>query len=304
MKCPYCGQEHPDNYKFCPETAKPLALQIKICGNSACKYENVPIEAKFCPRCGWAFDNIDSKERLCIHVGDVYFNMIYVKAGSFLMGTNESSDLYDDTLLHKVTITKDYYIGETVVTQKLWKEVMGHNPSHWGKKNGPYSDQWELLPVEQVDWYDCIDFVKKLNELTNRTFRLPTEAEWEFAARGGQESEGYKFAGSDIADEVAWDAYNESTHPVAQKIPNELGLYDMCGNIFEWCQDWYAPYNLEHQYDPVCDKTNYSRKGMQFRVCRGGTSSWHGVFTVYDRGGIVPEKWDKYIGFRLCMEME
>ena len=303
MKCPYCGQEHPDNYKFCPETAKPLTPQTKVCCNPDCKYENVPIEAKFCPRCGCPFGDITQKGQIRIQVGEVNFNMIHVKAGSFLMGSNEYDDIFHGKPLHKVTITKDYYIGETVVTQKLWKEVMGHNPSYWGKKNGLYSDQWELLPVEQVDWFDCIDFIKKLNELTGRTFRLPTEAEWEFAARGGQESEGYKFAGSDIVDEVAWwPPCDQSVHPVAQKKPNELGLYDMCGNIYEWCQDWLAEYNNEHQYDPVCNRPNY--KDYKCRIIRGGHSLHSGVCSVNSRNGFEPERWGNYTGFRLCMEME
>ena len=133
---------------------------------------------------------------------------------------------------HEVMLST-YYIGATQVTQKLWQAVMGSNPSRFiGDLN---------RPVECVSWLECQEFVKRLNEMTGRRFRLPTEAEWEFAARGGNKSGNYRYAGSDNLDDVAWydgNSVNEP-HPVATKIANELGLYDMLGNLWEWCQDWY-----------------------------------------------------------------
>ena len=164
-----------------------------------------------------------------------------------------------------LTLTKDYYMGETQVTQALWQAVMGENPSWF-----PGNDQ---RPVECVSWNDCQDFIEKLNRITGEHFRLPTEAEWEFAARGGNESKGCRYAGSNDLDEVAW--YDEdwdkgSTHPVAGKQPNELGLYDMSGNVYEWCADWYEEdyYQTSPEVDPQ------GPVSVPFRVLRGG--SWDG----------------------------
>jgi len=122
----------------------------------------------------------------------------------------------------------------------LWQAVMGTNPSNFKGDN---------MPVENVSWKDCQEFIGKLNGLTNKKFRLPTEAEWEYAARGGNKSRGYKYAGSDSIDDVAWYDMNgeEITHPVASKQPNELGIYDMTGNVYEWCSDWYGIYTDEPQ---------------------------------------------------------
>ena len=195
-------------------------------------------------------------------VNGVSFNMIKVQGGAFIMGATEEQgkDAYSDEMPpHQVTIS-DYYIGETLVTQELWQAVLGKNSSKFkGDQN----------PVERVTWEDCQIFIQKLNQLTGKQFRLPTEAEWEFAARGGNQSKGYKYAGSNNLDDVAW--YNENsnnkTHPVKQKQANELGLYDMSGNVYEWCQDWYGDYSNSEQTNPIG-----SSQGS-YRVCRGG--SWH-----------------------------
>lgn len=190
-------------------------------------------------------------------VNGVSFKMVAVSGGSFTMGatSEQGDDAWDDEKpTHKETLT-DFYIGQTEVTQALWKAVMGDNPA------------WELgdlqHPVERVSWDDCQLFIKRLNELTDQHFRLPTETEWEFAARGGNASRGYKYAGSDECHLVAWYGLNARTHPVATKAPNELGLYDMSGNVWEWCQSDYVVYGLN----------NATSSANMFRVFRGG-SAW------------------------------
>ena len=203
-------------------------------------------------------------------VNGVSFTMKYVEGGTFTMGATaeQGSDAYSDEYpTHQVTLS-DYYIGETEVTQALWQAVMGNNPSYFsGNLN---------RPVDHVFWYDCQEFILKLNNLTGKQFRLPTEAEWEFAARGGNKSKGYKYAGSNTISDVAWYCDNSyavgssspdyGTHTVATKAPNELGIYDMSGNVREWCQDWYGSYSYDAQSNPLGPILNsYSN-----RVYRGG----------------------------------
>ena len=136
-----------------------------------------------------------------------------------------------------------YYIGQTEVTQALWEAVMENNPSHF---------KGLRKPVESVSWNDCQEFISKLNSLTGKRFRLPTEAEWEFAARGGNNSRGYKYGGGSNLDDVAWYKENSGsrTHDVGTKLANELGLYDMNGNVLEWCSDWYGSYDNSSQTNP------------------------------------------------------
>ena len=194
-------------------------------------------------------------------VNGVAFDMVLVKAGTFTMGaTPEMQDPWDNEKpAHKVTLTKDYYMGRTEVTQALWRAVMGSNPSYF---------KGDKLPVEQVSWDDCQQFIKKLNAITGKSFRLPTEAEWEFAARGGNQSRHFQYSGSNNLYDVAWyfDNSNEKTHPVGTKQPNELGLYDMSGNVCEWCNDWYEGYSSDAQTDPKGPANG------SYRVYRGG--SW------------------------------
>jgi formylglycine-generating enzyme required for sulfatase activity len=196
-------------------------------------------------------------------VNGVSFTMVAVEGGTFTMGATaeQGSEAHDDEYpTHSVTLS-DFYIGETEVTQELWKAVMGSNPSYFSGTN---------LPVERVSWNDCQTFITKLNQLTGQNFRLPTEAEWEYAARGGNKSKGYKYAGSNNLNDVAWYSDNSSgqTHPIKQKQPNELGLYDMTGNVFEWCQDWYdsSYYSSSPKTNPTGPSTGSNR------VTRG--SSW------------------------------
>lgn len=201
-------------------------------------------------------------------VNGVRFNMIYVEGGSFMMGAadDDSEALNDEKPRHKVTLD-GYYMAETQVTQALWEAVMGSNPSHFKGAN---------RPVEYVIWEDCQEFLEKLNALTGMQFCLPTEAQWEYAARGGKHSQGYKYAGSNDLDKVAWydGNSNRQTHDVKQKQPNELGLYDMTGNVWEWCND-----RFHENYYANSPEHNPQGPGSGFRrVLRGG--GWNG----YARG--------------------
>ena len=188
-------------------------------------------------------------------VNGVSFNMVYVAGGTFQMGSNDGDD--DEKPVHSVTLS-DYYIGQTEVTQELWQAVMGSNPSDFkGAKN----------PVNNVSWNDCQEFIIKLNRLTGGRFRLPTEAEWEYAARGGNKSRGYKYSGSDYLGSVAWykDNSGREVHPVGSKSANELGLYDMSGNVFEWCSDRFGDYPSSPQTNPTGASSGSER------VARGGS---------------------------------
>ena len=197
--------------------------------------------------------------------GGVELKLVRIKAGSFMMGSNDGDS--DEKPVHKVTLTKDFWLGETEVTQAQYKAVMGMNPSGF-KKGGDY-------PVESVSWDDAMEFCRKLTELERAAGRLPsgyeytlpTEAQWEYAAHGGNKSRGYQYSGSDIMDEVGWywENSNKSTHSVKEKNPNELGLYDMSGNVKEWCSDWYGSYRAGAVTDPLCHIGSW-------RVFRGG--SW------------------------------
>ena len=225
-------------------------------------------------------------------VNGVAFKMVKVAGGTFQMGatSEQGSDAFDDEKpAHSVTLS-DYCIGQTEVTQELWEAVMGSNPFYFKGDN--------RRPVEKVSWDDCQEFIEKLNRLTGKNFRLPTEAEWEYAARGGNKSRGYKYSGSNNPDAVAWydDNSGSKTHPVAQKQSNELGLYDMSGNVWEWCQDWSGDYSSNSQTNPRGASTGGDR------VMRGG--SWYnGVrrMRVSDRNSNTPDYSDFNLGLRLAL---
>ena len=225
-----------------------------------------------------------------IVVNGVEFNMVKIEGGTFRMGATSEQE-YDafsrEKPVHSVTLS-DYYIGETEVTQELWEAVMGSNPSRFKGDN--------QRPVEIVDWDDCQEFIKKLNSLTGKQFRLPTEAEWEYAARGGKYSRGYKYSGSNDVDEVAWYNSNsgETTHPVATKEANELGLYDMSGNVWEWCNDWWGCYQSNSQTNPTGPSEGNSR------VIRGGGWKYKDR-RVSDRRLASPRHIDVGLGLRLAL---
>lgn len=228
-----------------------------------------------------------SDNTLTIPVKDgIYIEMVKVEAGSFIMDEGFKK-------AHKVTLTKDYYIGKFEVTQKLWKVIMGKNPSTFKGEN---------LPVESVSWIDCQKFIEKLNKITNKRFRLPTEAEWEFAALGGNLSKNYEFSGSDSISVVAWFKKNSNniTHPVGSLKPNELGIYDMSGNVNEWCQDWNNPYPYKAQVNPI-EKIADTTYGRPFRSARGGSWNDDDRLSLQYRNGGIPKYRSNEYGLRLAL---
>ena len=282
---------------------------------------------------------------ITVTANGVSFKMVRVQGGTFTMGatSEQGSDVANhEKPAHKVTLSS-YYIGETEVTQALWKAVMGNNPSEFApaeanaahgsydnfvadakllnaKKPGtvriPTRKEWDAImvttkgslqrPVETVSWEDCQTFISRLNKLTGKKFRLPTEAEWEFAARGGVKSRGYKYSGSNSIGTVAWNYDNAykgydnpdyGTHNVKTKLPNELGLYDMSGNVVEWCQDRYGDYSSSAQANPTGPSSGSSR------VIRGGC--WRdgsGVCRVSYRDYCPPTRQYTGQGLRLALQ--
>gem|GEM_PF-4953113 len=205
-----------------------------------------------------------------VTVDDIKINMIYVKGGEFLMGpTTEQKVAHDFNYVHPVTLS-DFYICETLVTQKLWKKIMGDKTFFLKSGND--------LPAN-ISWNESQEFIFKLNRFTEKKFRLPTEAEWEYAARGGIKSKYFRFAGSNNLDEVAW--HDGELHPVAQLKPNELGLYDMCGNAPEHCQDWYDEYSLFPEINPSGPIKPISPKHLH--VYRGGCGSYDDNYNISRR---------------------
>ena len=220
-------------------------------------------------------------------------NMVYIEGGTFMMGpiADEKWKPWDqEGQLHRVNLSS-FYISKYEVTQEIWETVMENNPStFYGVKR----------PVENVNWEDCQVFIKKLNALTGRKYRLPYEAEWEFAARGGNRSMGYKYSGSNNINDVAWYKGNSSnmTHEVGLKKPNELGLYDMTGNVLEFCQDYYMEYDGNAQTNPTGPKSGF------FRVYRGGgwrSSIEYRYCHISARQPIEPSTAYNYVGLRLAL---
>ena len=233
-------------------------------------------------------------------VNGVTFNMVEVEGGTFQMGaTPEQGENANDNEkpVHQVTLS-GFNIGQTEVTQELWQAVMGTNPSKFNDNVNK--------PVETISWEDCQTFIARLNELTGQNFRLPTEAEWEFAARGGTKSQGYKYSGSDDLNEIAWYNYNAyavgssspdyGTHAAATKAANELGLYDMTGNVWEWCQDWSGDYSAEDQINPTGPETGTNRV-----IRGGGWTNYPKLLRVAARSSYKPGFIGNFIGFRLAL---
>ena len=221
----------------------------------------------------------------------ITIDMVKVEAGTFMMGaTSEMENPYSwEKPVHQVTLTNDYYIGKYEVTQALWQSVMGSNPSYFKGDN---------LPVETVSCDDCKEFISKLNRITGRKFRLPTEAEWEYAARGGKMSRGYQYSGSSNISDVAWYDENSGskTRPVGTKQANELGIYDMTGNVWEWCQDWYGSYVSSSQTNPI------GAVSGSLRVVRGGglySNAWTCRSSFRNRG--TPDYRGNNGGLRLVL---
>ena len=242
-------------------------------------------------------------------------NMVYVEGGTFMMGSSlEDNDECNpddyhpapkERPVHQVTLSS-FSIGRYEVTQEEWQAIMGDSPADF--KSGK-------MPVIRVCWRDCQTFIKKLNKLTGMNFRLPTEAEWEFAARGGNDSHGYKYSGSDCLDDVAWysgncfddetESLEDGTHEVGKKSPNELGLYDMSGNVLEWCQDWYGEYGCEAQVNPTGPLSTFFKSlfstSCNCRVLRGGC--WAQLdkgCTVSIRHFSAPRLRHAFVGMRLA----
>lgn len=218
-------------------------------------------------------------------------NMVYVSGGTFTMGATpeHGGDAEaDEKPMHSVTLSS-FYLCKYEVTQALWQAMMGKNPSDFKGAD---------LPVERVSWKDAQTFISRLNRLTGKTFRLPTEAEWEYAARGGHLSRGYKYSGSNNLTDVAWYEANSgrTTHPVGSKSPNELGLYDMSGNVTEWCLDRWGSYDTPSLTNPTGPSKGTSH------VIRGG--SWYdgakNCRSTY-RDGCMPNGRGDYLGLRLAL---
>ncbi len=230
-------------------------------------------------------------------VPELGLELVYVAPGSFQMGSE--GGLSDENPVHAVSISRGFWLGKYEVTQAEYEAVVGTNPSNFkGARN----------PVEQVSWNEATAFCTKLTTRERASgrlpsgyeYRLPTEAEWEYAARGGAASKGYTYAGSDNVDEVAWygSKSGNATHPVGKLKPNELGLYDMSGNVWEWCLDWYDSgyYGRSPNVDPA------NTQAATYRVFRGG--SWFFVAryvrSAY-RAGFGPGCAIISLGFRACL---
>ena len=248
-------------------------------------------------------DSSTSGSVITIHVKDgINIEMVKVEAGSFNMGATPEMENpnEDEKPVHRVTLTNNYYIGKYEVTQKLWKAVMRSNPSYF---------KGDDLPVESVSWNDCQAFISKLNTLTGKHFRLPTEAEWEYAARGGSKSRGYQYSGSNVIDDVAWfdDNSSSKTHVVGEKLSNELGIFDMSGNVAEWCQGKFYQYAASPSCNPIGNVESFSldpsvAARSMFRMARGGSYAyWAKYSQLSSRSNYEPNSHSSNLGLRLVL---
>ncbi|MDR1881666.1 MAG: formylglycine-generating enzyme family protein [Prevotella sp.] len=220
---------------------------------------------------------------------NIDINMVFVEGGTYTMGSTDPESDSDEQPLHQIYLN-DFYISKYEVTQAEWESVMGYNPSCF---------KGEDLPVECVSYDNVKKFISKLNEKTGKRYRLPTEAEWEYAARGGNKSNRYKYSGDENIDRVSWYNDNSAGQPrlVGEKAPNELGIYDMSGNIHEWCSDWYD--STYYAKSPIVNPQG--QKSGKIRVFRGG--SWHSdkkYCRVTNRSHTVSETKNYSLGFRIA----
>lgn len=247
-------------------------------------------------------DNPKEGEVVTVDANDAAFEMVYVAPGTFTMGAtpeHEGIDTFTELPTHKVTLTKGFFIGLNEVTQEQWEAVMGNNPSSQKEYNGETD---KSLPVMDITWADAKKFVKKLSEMTGKKFRLPTEAEWEYAARGAGKSYERQFSGSQYLENVACFRSNSNgtAHPVGQFAPNELGMHDMSGNISEWVEDNFEKYKDSLQVDPcvvISDTLYHVARGGSFAhkmvQCRTASREYH-----------APDFSSSIVGLRLVMEKE
>lgn len=302
MKCKNCNFENNAEAKFCIKCGSPLAeaklktgkitvVLKKIMGklkNHIKKLKNSKFTKPVLIVLGLVILFFVLKQPIANLLPIKPPDMVFVKGGTFKMGSNNGDS--DEKPVHTVTVS-DFYIGKYEVTQKQWRDVMGTNPS--------YFSGCDDCPVEQVSWNDVQKFIKKLNKKNWKKYRLPTEAEWEYAARGGKKSKGYKYAGSDNIGNVAWYSENsyDKTHTVGTKRANELGIYDMTGNVWEWCNDWY-----DGDYYGKSPKSNpKGPKSGSGRVNRGGGRGTNaGCCRVADRIYNSPG-YSTSMGFRLVV---
>lgn len=271
MKCPHCNKEHADTAKFCEETGKPLEPQFQYCHNEACDFRSpLPLSAKFCPNCGTSLKEESRKSRQSrnithhpdaveITIKGISFYIVPIKGGRFTMGATDEQIPYaseQEKPAHS-EVVNDFYIMEAPVTQELWEELMRYNPSGFKGKN---------RPVTNVSYKECLRFCNKLNMITRKNFRLPSEKEWEYAARGVTKKGEHPtiYSGSEDIDAIAWYGGNSNkiVHDVCLKEPNSYGLFDMSGNVWEWCATRYCLY-----WD-----CGYSLD-KNFRVTRGGCAA-------------------------------
>lgn len=264
----------------------------------------IPVLVVFCSTTSQSFARDEfSSTPLTYLIPSINYKMVYIPPGTFMMGSPPSEKgRYDDEKQYQVTLTKGFYIGVTEVTQGQWKRIMGNNPSHF-KSCG------DACPVDQISWNECGEFILRLNtQEKTRRYRLPTEAEWEYACRATSQS---AFANGDITekdcgydpnlDKVGWYCRNSGgkTHPVAQKKPNSWGLYDMHGNVWEWCNDWYGEYPSIPAIDPKGPSSGSNRvfRGggwdLSARRCRSAFRDKYSPNVKY-----------KLLGFRLAREAD
>ena len=237
----------------------------------------------------WGSDDlsVDVKDA----VWEIVTSMVYVNGGTFSMGS-ENTAFPNEQPIHKVTLS-DYYLAKVTITQKQWTTIMGENPL-WSNNYGKGDD----YPANFISYEQAKQFISRLNWYSGLHFRMPTEAEWEYAACGGQHSQGYGYSGSDDANKVAWHRGNANgtMHPVAKLVPNELGLYDMSGNVWEWCSDWYGIY----PYGSVTNPTGPSTGTI--RVVRGGSFTYDAEFSRCKTRNYLPETNQSLaVGLRLAI---